>query len=91
MKVWVAHNKTVQPEILILLASDPDSKIRAAVAMKNNLPDKLFAVLACDADDFVRERISYNKKTPAQILRRLSQDSCKPVAAQARKRLTQSE
>ena len=91
MKVWVAHNKTVQPEILIMLASDPDSKIRAAVAMKNNLPDKLFAVLACDADDFVRERISYNKKTPAQILRRLSQDSCKPVAAQARKRLTQSE
>ncbi|MGO4249462.1 hypothetical protein AB4Y87_19790 [Paenarthrobacter sp. RAF54_2] len=34
MRFWVAHNKTVPLEILELLASDPDVRVRSFVATK---------------------------------------------------------
>jgi ethanolamine utilization microcompartment shell protein EutL len=87
MKVWVAHNKTVPIEILLVLAGDHDSNVRAAVAMKNKLSEELFTVLAGDADGSVRQRIAYNKNTPVHILRRLSLDTCELIAAPARSRI----
>ena len=37
LKVWVAHNKTIQIEILELLSTDPDSEVRVSVAAKRKL------------------------------------------------------
>jgi hypothetical protein len=87
MKVWVARNKTVPIEILLVLAGDHDSNVRVAVATKNKLSEELFTVLAGDADDSVRQRIAYNKNTPIHVLQRLSLDTCELVAAPARSRV----
>ena len=87
MKVWVARNKTVPIEILLVLAGDHDSNVRVAVAMKNKLSEELFTVLAGDADESVRQRIACNKNTPIHVLRRLSLDTSELVAAPARSRI----
>lgn len=87
MKVWVVRNKTVPIEILALLASDPDSSVRSAVAMKNKLPQELMSLLAGDADESVRQRIAYNKNVDAVTLEKLSRDQSEMVSSSARERL----
>jgi hypothetical protein len=89
MKIWVAQNKTVPTEILSALAKDADSRVRAAVAMKNKLTQEVYVLLACDSDDGVRERVAFNKNTPTEVLQRLSQDERPHIAEQARKRLAE--
>ncbi|HBS35639.1 MAG TPA: hypothetical protein DEA50_11285 [Parvularcula sp.] len=91
MKEWVVHNKTVPLEILLLLADDPDSDIRACVADKRKLSEQLFEKLSLDVDDLVRQRIASNKKTPFDILKRLSQDKSRLVREAAIKSLGERE
>lgn len=87
MKVWVARNKTIPAEILEMLAKDPDSMVRHAVAMKNKLPPHLMLLLATDVDDSVRERIVYNKNVGENVLRILANDPSESVSLVARDRL----
>jgi hypothetical protein len=74
MKEWVVLNKTIPLEVLRILATDSDSKIRAAVADKRKLDNALFEMLSVDNDELVRQRIAYNKNTPVPILTILAQD-----------------
>ena len=57
MRGWVAHNKTVPPEILRRLAEDEDPAVRLRVAMKRDVPFDVIAMLADDEDAAVREAI----------------------------------
>jgi len=88
MKVWVIRNKTVPIEILDLLASDPDPRIRSEVATKNKLSPTLMELLASDADASVRQRIAYNTNADPGILEKLTRDESELVSSRARKRLT---
>lgn len=83
MRIWVAHNKTVPIEILLVLARDPDADVRATVAMKNKLTADLLELLAQDSDDFVRQRIACNKNTPLALLMRLANDPSELVSKPA--------
>jgi hypothetical protein len=88
MKVWVAHNKTVPLEVLRLLASDSDPRVRFAVAMKNKLPNDLMVQLGRDTDASVRQRVACNKNAGVEILEELAQDQSELVSASARARLS---
>jgi hypothetical protein len=79
MKKWVAMNKTIQLEILKILAQDSDSEVRSVVAEKRKLDRALFEELSRDIDEVVRKRVAYNKKVPSDILERLKNDSSQLV------------
>jgi hypothetical protein len=87
MKEWVACNRTVPMEILEVLASDSDRKVRAAVADKRKLSSHLFDLLSKDADEVVRQRIAYNKKSPIEVIERLAIDEAALVRTAALRRL----
>ncbi|KAB0651263.1 MULTISPECIES: hypothetical protein [Burkholderia] len=76
---WVAHNKTVQLEILALLCQY-EADVRRFVAVKRKLSDDLFELLSKDIDVVVRQGIASNKKTPISIIRRLAQDEDEDVS-----------
>src|SRR5688572_8266258 len=61
-KEWVIHNKTIQIEILEDLTSDPDPKVRSAIARKRKINDKIFRLLSVDKDEGVRYALISNTK-----------------------------
>ncbi len=76
---WVAHNKTVPPEILEVLC-DREADVRVFVAMRRRLSPRLFRKLSRDAEAVVRQQIAANKKAPPEILRELAVDPDPDVA-----------
>lgn len=64
---------------LRLLATDPNPKIREAVASSYNTPEDLFAALANDPDEGVRGCVAKNEATPCDILRSLADDRSETV------------
>jgi hypothetical protein len=87
MRSWVAHNKTVPPEILAILAGDTNDHVRHTVARKNKLSMELMLQLAQDPDASVRQRIAWNKNASKAVLEKLLLDPEKAIAAKARERL----
>ncbi|MBZ9711821.1 HEAT repeat domain-containing protein [Deinococcus multiflagellatus] len=87
MKFWVARNKTVPPEVLTRLSSDPDPRVRWMVATRRACPPETLAQLANDPDESVRLRVAYNAKCPPALLVRLASDTEPEVARVARSRL----
>ena len=79
MRFWVAQNKTVPIEVLELLATDSDDRVRWMVASKRKLSRELFEKLAVDADETVRARVARNPKLPEEIRSRLARDSSQLV------------
>ncbi len=67
LKIWVARNKSVQLEILRLLAADADPCVRREVAAKRKLDFALFAALAKDHDESVRRAVALNANCPAEF------------------------
>jgi hypothetical protein len=61
-KTWVVHNKTVPIEILEILAQDEEAKVRAEVARKRKINDKIFDLLSVDKDESVRHTLICNTK-----------------------------
>jgi len=61
-KHWVIQNKTIQIEILEILCADKDSNIRAEVARKRKINDKIFNILSHDYDEKVRYALMCNTK-----------------------------
>ncbi|MCZ8286095.1 MAG: HEAT repeat domain-containing protein [Bacteroidia bacterium] len=61
-KTWVIHNKTIQIEILEILCSDDNPKVRADVAGKRKINDKIFDLLSVDSDENVRYALMCNTK-----------------------------
>ncbi len=84
MRSWVAHNKSVPIEVLVVLAGDPDVEVRLSVAMKRKLTVELFDQLANDPDESVRRGIAYNPKVPMRVLEQLAQDPSQFVRAGVR-------
>jgi hypothetical protein len=64
---------------LRLLATDPNPKIREAVASSYNTPEDLFVALANDPDEGVRGCVAKNEATPCDILRSLADDRSETV------------
>jgi hypothetical protein len=89
MKKWVIHNKTVPIEVLRLLATDADDRIRWNVATKRKLDADLFEQLSRDVDCSVRRQIALNRKVPFEILRQLASDSDALVRDAAQQRLSE--
>lgn len=80
---WVAHNKTVPLEILMLLCQfGPD--VRRFIAVKRKLSDELFELLSNDLDAVVRQGIASNKKAPISVIKRLTQDKDESVSRVAK-------
>jgi hypothetical protein len=90
MRSWVAHNKTVPHEILVLLAQDPSAHVRHTVARKNKLSTELMLKLATDLDASVRQRVVWNKNASRVVLEKLLLDSDETIVAKARERLAAS-
>jgi len=87
LKRIVTLNKTLDVQVLRLLAKDADASVRCDVANRRSLPVDLFESLARDSDESVRARIAWNKKTPDQILRHLLTDDSEIVTEPVKKRL----
>jgi hypothetical protein len=64
---------------LRLLATDPNPKIREAVASSYNTPVDLFEALSKDPDEGVRGCVAKNEATPCDILRSLAGDRSETV------------
>ena len=64
---------------LRLLATDPNPKIREAVASSYNTPEDVFLTLASDPDEGVRGCVAKNEATPCDILRSLAGDRSETV------------
>jgi hypothetical protein len=91
MRIWVAHNKMVPVEALLILSNDLDPDVRAAVAMKNKLSEEMLSRLAKDPDDSVRERVVFNKNTSIEIFKLLENDPSPNISDRARQRLRDLE
>ena len=61
-KTWVIHNKTIPIEILEILAEDKEVEVRAAVARKRKINDKIFGLLSVDNDESVKHALITNTK-----------------------------
>lgn len=70
-KKWVIHNKTIQIEILELLAKDKDPNVRSDVARKRKISDLIFDLLSVDPDESIRHTLISNTKLNADQLKKI--------------------
>ena len=80
LKEWVAHNKTIQVEILESLALDPDSDVRCVVARKRKITDKIFDLLKDDDDESVRHALLCNTKLNIEKKLKIKVDDSESVS-----------
>ena len=90
MRVWVAHNKTIQTAILKILATDSDWRVRHMVASKRKTEPVILEQLAKDIDEGVRLAVAKNPKTPLHILEMLVHDQWETIAKEAKERIEQN-
>ena len=81
MRFWVAQNKTVPFEVLEILASDADCRVRDMVARKRKITEAIALKLAEDPDETVRAALAINRKLPASALAKLQRDQSPLVIA----------
>ncbi|YCK81101.1 HEAT repeat domain-containing protein [Arthrobacter sp. D3-18] len=74
MRFWVAQNKTVPLEILELLASSPDVRVRSFVAMERRIGIDLLLKLALDEDDAVRANVARHRRATPELIETLLHD-----------------
>lgn len=88
LREWVAYNKSVSIEVLRVLATDDDRRVRTMVAMKRKLDLPLFEQLSHDPDEIVRSTVAFNRKCPTSVLVRMEEgDPSEWVRSKARERL----
>lgn len=95
MMYWIAHNKTIPPEVYFALydmckdgSSGTDAwRTKVMLAMKPSCPADLLQQFASDADESVRNSVASNKKAPVHILQKLSSDEWEVCATSARSNL----
>lgn len=88
MREWVAYNKTVPLEVLELLASDPDERVRWGVAVKRKISADLLRKLALDEDETVRARVAGHHRATIELLQSLLTDESWVVSQAAEKALS---
>lgn len=74
LKVWVAHNKTIQLEVLEFLAKDQDEKVRSSIARKRKINQKIFDLLKNDRDENVRYALLSNTKLSLDMKKEVKVD-----------------
>jgi hypothetical protein len=84
-------NKFVPVELLAELSSEDDAELRAEVARKRSLPERLQLRLARDSNEGVRSALLYNAKATRQCLETLAADPAEWISARARQRLEWGE
>ena len=82
-RIDVAQNRTIPREIMQILASCEDRRVRSLLAQKRQLIPDLFPLLAADSDETVRRAIAANQKTSCALLRSLTTDTVESVASVA--------
>jgi hypothetical protein len=86
-RIWVAQNKTVPLEVLAVLVSDPDPRVRSMVALKRKLTPDLLDQLAQDSNDSVRLHVAMHNNTSESTLSTLLNDPWENIREAAAKRL----
>lgn len=81
MRFWVAQNKTVPAQVLEILASDPDARVRDMVARKRKITESIALKLADDPEETVRASLACNSKLPPSAAAKLQQDKSPLVRA----------
>ncbi|MDF0705574.1 hypothetical protein [Flagellimonas okinawensis] len=74
MREWVAHNKTVPLEILELLATDIDVKVRYVVARKRKINNRIFDLLKTDSEETVRHALICNTGLSLDLKKKIKID-----------------
>lgn len=87
MREWVAHNKKVKREILLVLAHDPDWRVRSTVARKGSAGEEILWMLSKDESEAVRTGVVANRRSTKEILEYLLQDKVEEVTEFAMKKL----
>jgi hypothetical protein len=85
---WVAHNKTIPEEIIVLLSDSLDPRVRSIIAAKRKTPGYILQKLARDTDESVRLRVVCNPKVPKEILVSLLGDPWEEVVEIAQEKLS---
>jgi hypothetical protein len=88
---WVAHNRTVPPQVLRLLVTDPDWRVRSRVASKRKCPPEILRLLSDDENEAVLATVAGHPNTPTDALVRLTGHSWSQVRERARRQLAQRE
>lgn len=70
----IADSGSKSPELLVLLARDPDNHVRMEVASDKHTPVEVLTMLAMDRFVMVRRRVASNGRTPAKLLSQLAMD-----------------
>ena len=70
----VATNTSTPPDVLTMLASDPNWTTRARVAHNRNTPPDVLRMLARDPDVDVRAAVAGNASTPLSVLKDIGTD-----------------
>jgi hypothetical protein len=81
MRFWVAQNKTVPLEILELLATDADSRVKHMVLVKRKITPAILDILSRDADENIRAGVARNGRTNLETVEMLSRDPSEWVRA----------
>ena len=87
MREWVAYNKSVPLEILEILASDPNVRVRWGVVMKRKIGIDLLQKLALDEDETVRSRVARHRRATTELLESLRNDESSLVRQAAEEAL----
>ncbi|HEX5154855.1 MAG TPA: hypothetical protein VFW07_25595 [Parafilimonas sp.] len=90
-KFWVVHNKTIPVEMLELLAKDEDADVRAAVARKRKINDRIFELLSTDNDESVRYALIYNAKLSKEKKRLIHTEGSELLEAALQRQLAKTD
>jgi hypothetical protein len=88
LKEWVIHNKTIQIEILEVLAQDTDPDIRGQVARKRKINEFIFKILSIDPDENVRYSLISNTKLSLEKLKEIKVDDSPWLTKALKEKLT---
>jgi len=75
LRLAVAGDPSVPPQLLVTLAEDDDEHVRRSVAWNATTPSETLARLADDQDMEIRRGVGLNAGTPTDVLCRLTADT----------------
>ena len=74
LKKMVLQQQEISPEVLAVLANEPEFEVRWSVSEDSNTPAGALAALARDRKFRVRRGVARNKSAPAEVLKALARD-----------------
>jgi hypothetical protein len=89
LRINMAQNKNLLPEIYSELANDHEESVRKNVASNIKTPINVLIKLSTDSSETVRYNLAGNKATPLKILQQLATDTNKDVENEAKKTIAE--